>query len=334
MLHKLIVTLAPTAGINALAGNVTSSVFIDKTISVFNNQPYVQRHYDITPATNAANAQATVTLYFTQQEFDNYNAYPGHGLSLPTGLSDTTGKTNLRVYQFHGFSATSLPGTYSGNAVEINPADGNIIWNAAAQYWEVSFAVNGFSSFFLSSVNGAILPVKLLSFSGTIRDKKATLKWITTAEINASYYVLQRSSTGNNFKAVKRIAASGNSNDKLNYQYTDLLGSNPVYFYRLKMVDKDGVFSLSDVVKLSSVDNALFTIFPNPAKAVVFVNLPVLTTDSKIKISDMAGRILQTIVVKKATSEIKLTTGNLPVGIYKFNYDDEEREVSKMMVIR
>ncbi|MBC7628453.1 T9SS type A sorting domain-containing protein [Ferruginibacter sp.] len=100
------------------------------------------------------------------------------------------------------------------------------------------------------------------------------------------------------------------------------------------MVDKDGVFSLSDVVKLSSVDNALITIFPNPAKAVVFVNLPVLTTDSKIKISDMAGRILQTIVVKKATSQIKLTTGNLPAGIYKFIYDDEEREVSKMMVIR
>jgi Leucine-rich repeat (LRR) protein len=334
LLHELIVTIAPTAGVNALSGNVTSSVFIDKTISVFNNQPYVQRHYDITPATNAANAQATVTLYFTQQEFDNFNAYPGHGLSLPTGPSDISGKANLRVYQFHGFSATSLPGTYSGNAVEINPADGNIIWNAATQYWEVSFAVNGFSGFFISSVNGAILPVKLLSFSGTIHDKKATLKWITTAEINASYYELQRSSTGNNFNVVTKITATGNSNDNLNYHYTDLLGSDPVYFYRLKMVDKDGGFSLSNVVKLSSSDNALYTIFPNPAKAFVFVNLPVLTTDSKIKISDMAGRILQTIVVKKATSQIKLNTGNLPVGTYKVIYNDGEREVSKMMVIQ
>jgi hypothetical protein len=334
LLHKLIVTLEPTAGVNALAGNVTSSVFIDKTISVFNNQPYVQRHYDITPATNAVNAQATVTLYFTQQEFNNFNAYPGHGLSLPTGLSDATGKANLRVYQFHGFSATSLPGTYSGNGVEINPADSNIIWNATSQYWEVSFAVNGFSGFFVSSVNGAILPVKLLSFSGNILDKKAILNWTTTAEINASYYELQRSSSGNSFNAITKIAATGNSNSNLNYQYTDLLGSDPVYFYRLKMVDKDGGFSLSNIVKLSSSNNSVFTIFPNPAKAFVFVNLPVLTTDSKIKISDMTGRILQTIVVKKATSQIKLNTGNLPAGTYKVIYNDGEREVSKMMVIQ
>ncbi len=33
----------------------------------YNNQPYVQRHYNITPSANAANAQASVTLYFTQQ---------------------------------------------------------------------------------------------------------------------------------------------------------------------------------------------------------------------------------------------------------------------------
>ncbi|MDN3656648.1 T9SS type A sorting domain-containing protein [Ferruginibacter paludis] len=333
VLHKLIATLTPTAGVNALSGSVTSTVFIDKTISVFNNQPYVQRHYDITPATNAANAQATVTLYFTQQEFDNFNAYPGHGLSLPTGPSDAAGKANLRVYQFHGFSATSLPGTYSGNAVEINPADGNIVWNAAAQYWEVSFAVNGFSGFFISSLNGAILPIKLLSFSGTVLDKKATLKWITTAEINASYYELQRSSTGNNFNAITKIAASGSSSANLNYQYTDMLGSDPVYFYRLKMADKDGGFTLSNVVKLSSANNAMFTIFPNPAKAFVFVNLPVATTDSKIKISDMAGRVLRTIDVKKSTSQLKLNTGNLTAGTYKIIYNDGEREVSKMMII-
>lgn len=333
LLYKLIATLAPTAGVNVLMGSITSSVFIDKTITVFNNQPFVQRHYDITPSTNATNAQATVTLYFTQQEFDNFNAYPGHGLSLLTNPSDAAGKANLRVYQFHGFSATSLPGTYSGNEVEIDPADSNIVWNIAMQYWEVSFAVDGFSGFFISSVNGAILPIKLLSFSGTVLEKKATLKWISTAEINASYYELQRSNTGNNFNAIAKIATSGNSNADLNYQYTDILGTDPVYFYRLKMVDKDGGFTFSNLVKINSTNNAMFTIYPNPAKAFVFVNLPILTTDSKIKISDMAGRILQIIAVKKTTSQFKLNTGKLPAGTYRIIFNDGEKEVSKMIVI-
>jgi hypothetical protein len=70
--HKLLLTLTPTPGINSLSGNVTCKVIIDTAIASFNNKPYVQRHYDITPAINAANAQATVTLYFTQQDFDNF----------------------------------------------------------------------------------------------------------------------------------------------------------------------------------------------------------------------------------------------------------------------
>src|SRR6185436_3010675 len=95
----------------------------------FNGNAYVQRHYDIEPVNNPATATATVTLYFTQQDFDNFNAFPGHGLDLPHNPTDVANKANLRVYQYHGFSTTSLPGSYSGPAQEIDPGDNKIIWN-------------------------------------------------------------------------------------------------------------------------------------------------------------------------------------------------------------
>jgi hypothetical protein len=102
-------------------------------------------------------ATATVTLYFQQQDFDNFNAAPSHGPALPTGPADSAGIANLRIYQFHGTSSSHLPGAYNGgSAVNIDPVDKNIVWDALAQLWKVSFDVKGFSGFF-AGVKGSNL---------------------------------------------------------------------------------------------------------------------------------------------------------------------------------
>lgn len=53
-----------------------------------NGRPYVQRHYEIAPDEPDENdpaATGTVTLYFTQAEFDAFNDFPGNSSFLPTG---------------------------------------------------------------------------------------------------------------------------------------------------------------------------------------------------------------------------------------------------------
>jgi hypothetical protein len=144
--------LVQPSGANPVSGSIVNNLTIDATVPTLNGSAYVQRHYDIMPASNAATATATITLYFTQTEFDNFNATAGHGPDLPKNATDAAGKANVRIYQYHGFSATNLPGTYTGQGKEIDPDDANIIWNADRQWWEVTFDVNGFSGFFLSSV--------------------------------------------------------------------------------------------------------------------------------------------------------------------------------------
>lgn len=149
------------AGANPVKGEIKDRMTVDQTVQTYNGNPYVQRHYDVEPVNDPATSTATVTLYFTQQDFDNFNAFPNHGPDLPVRYDDASGKANLRVYQYHGFSATGLPGSYSGVGTEIDPDDMNVSWSPEAGCWVVAFNVTGFSGFFVSnaSFNSIVPPV-------------------------------------------------------------------------------------------------------------------------------------------------------------------------------
>lgn len=60
---NLIARVVPS-GASPAGGSISSKVIIDPSVQTYNNEPYVQRHFDIEPATNAATSTATVTLYF------------------------------------------------------------------------------------------------------------------------------------------------------------------------------------------------------------------------------------------------------------------------------
>jgi hypothetical protein len=157
--NKVATARTVPAGANPVKGEIKNRMTVDQTVQTYNGNPYVQRHYDVEPVTDPATSTATVTLYFTQQDFDNFNAVPNHGPDLPTKYDDASGKANLRVYQYHGFSATSLPGSYSGVGTEINPDDANVSWSPEAGCWAVAFNVTGFSGFFVSNANfNSVLP--------------------------------------------------------------------------------------------------------------------------------------------------------------------------------
>jgi hypothetical protein len=195
------------SGANPVTGDIASKVIVDSVVSTYNGYPYVQRHYDIEPDQNASTATATVSLYFTQGDFDNYNLYPGHGLDFPSGPLDTSKRTNIRIYQYHGFSASSLPGTYPGTGVEIDPADSNIAWNAAADCWEVKFDVTGFSGFFLSGKGNALIPVTFKTIAnGDWNDPQIwegkILPSATSDVIVATYVIINTNVTCNSIKIV------------------------------------------------------------------------------------------------------------------------------------
>ena len=67
-----------------------------------------------------------------------------------------------------------------------------------------------------------VLPIELLSFTGTvINSRNVLLEWSTASEQSNDYFIIERSTDGYNWTQIKNIDGSGNSNTKINYTTID-----------------------------------------------------------------------------------------------------------------
>lgn len=117
----------------------------------------------------------------------------------------------------------------------------------------------------------SLIPVKLISFTGKVKDADVVLQWQTATEVNSSYFVIERSEVNGQFYPVGRVAAAGYSDTKQNYTFTD---DDPAYFdkpilYRLAAVDRDGTKEYSGIITvvIKTKGSYVQKIAPNPVKA-------------------------------------------------------------------
>lgn len=295
------------SGSSPVTGNVTTKVTIDPAVLFFNNHYYVQRHYDIEPAViSAATATATITLYFTQQEFDNFNAANGGAPDLPANPGDITGKSNLRILQFHG-TGTGL-GNYTGTGIGLDPDDNLIVWNATASRWEVTFDVNGFSGFFITNSNGVVLPVDYVYFTGKKTDEGVLLKWKVENQINNLRFEIERSN-GQAFTKIGELVATNQLTEE--YEWKDKAPVKGKNLYRIKQIDWDGRTKFSTTL-LIDINKAGLTLYPNPAKERIYVDG--LQEFRLAIIKDMAGRVISRRSIMPGQQWLE--TGGLIPGMY------------------
>jgi len=308
----VIASLTPN-GSPPLSGDVTAKVWIETT----QPQNFVKRHYQITPTTGAGTATAKVTLYFTQQEFTDFNA--ANSTKLPINAEDTENyKANLRIEKRAGKSKdddSGLPGTYDGAVETINPLDpavnGSISWNTWASRWEVSFDVTGFSGFFVKTIDSP-LPLNLLSFTGTKEKGANLLNWKTASELNTLNFEVQSSTDAKNFTKIGTVTANGSGNHQYSYQ-----DATPYYgnvYYRLKMNDRDGSFAYSKIISLAHGEASLVMVYPNPAKESITLTVPPTLFQSTATLYDVTGRPLQSIIITANTQQVPIKS--LRSGVY------------------
>jgi hypothetical protein len=311
-------------GGSPVSGNVTSKVWIENTVPVVGGTPYVARHYEITPAVNASTATGMATLYFLQSEFDAFNSAPGSVLDLPGGPLDLVAIANLRVSKFSGVSSdnSGLPASYGSGATIINPADIDIVWNATAGRWEVSFAVTGFSGFFVQT-STLTLPVSWVSFTAAKSNEKVVLTWQTAAETNSSHFVVEHSTDGRNFTAIGTVAAAGNSNSLHSYSFTHNSPGSKANFYRIMQIDNDGHKNYSDVRKINfDITANDFTILVNPVSN---GKLQVqFSKSANAVIYNNAGQVVMKQFITAGSQVINL--GNLAAGIYMLQSGTEAKK--------
>lgn len=162
---------------------------------------------------------------------------------------------------------------------------------------------------------GATLPVTLTYFTAEERTGSILLKWATAQEINNAYFDVERSVDGNAFTKIATIQGAGNSNENLDYQFTDFnITSSGKIQYRLKQVDIDGKFEYSKIVTVRySVANRAINIYPNPARDQLNILLTADMNQARLNVVNTAGVNMYTLQVKR---QAQIDVSRWPNGVY------------------
>lgn len=189
--------------------------------------------------------------------------------------------------------------------------DGNFVtWTATGQ---ATYVNNGCTQI--------VTPVTLQNFTATPQGQDVLLNWNTASEINAAYFTIERSANDGKFQSVGTVQATGNSSNLSAYNYTDKQLEAGIYLYRLKMVDADGSFKYSNVVRVNfyASEFAIASVYPQPVTNLLNVTLSSLKAGKlQVSIFDITGKLLsqdaQTVI--RGMNLLQINTANLSQGTY------------------
>jgi hypothetical protein len=166
------------------------------------------------------------------------------------------------------------------------------------------------------------LPVKLTYFNGYKDRNQVALIWESAQEIDVKSYEVEQQNieTGEWVKKATVTATGGNAARKYRLDDLPTLGRKDYVLYRLKMIDADGKFVYSPIIRINfGLSKAGLTIMPNPViNNKLRFTITGITSEQKAEISviDLGGRtMLKTSVSSLLNNNIDIST--LSSGVYK-----------------
>ena len=273
-----------------------------------------------------------ISLLANQNSFDNaveYEAEMKFGPAPTRTLPSTLAAVNGRY--FHKISITNNPLNFTdaqltihydvGDGVADAPNlrmakdDGGTNWidiggsgtlNGTGSITSNSFT--SFSDFVLANSTAGInvLPLRLVSFTGIAKQNINVLKWITENEINTVHFIVQKSEDAIGFINIGTVNATRMFNNSYHFNdanYTSAGMQKSNTFYRLKIIDANGSFFYSNIIKLNNNKTNIISIYPNPAQNILVV--------SSYNVIDA----LITNSVGQTIKNIKLNAGTLLINV-------------------
>ncbi|MDQ6763018.1 MAG: T9SS type A sorting domain-containing protein [Bacteroidota bacterium] len=246
---------------------------------------------------------------FTVYGFSGDGSQAGSGITYNAGV-----EYNIAEVFFTGGGANAISnlriiqipngGIANGNDNFYVADRGFDVTNAPAQFYSrspanVSNDGNGFSGYSYAIISSGVLPVKLTNFSAIKKNNDAVLNWqVSNQDANSSYFELQRSFNGTDFKKVGRVDVNLSTGLAGSYAFTDVNAAasrSNVLYYRLKMVDKDEKVTYSGIKNIRLTSKAFgVSVYPNPARQFSTVNIDLENESSIIlSLTDATGQLIQ-----------------------------------------
>ena len=165
-----------------------------------------------------------------------------------------------------------------------------------------------------------VVPVTLTEFKGTLQNKNVLLQWTTSTEVNSKQFELEKSFDGTTYRKIATIPAAGNSNTAKQYSYTDREPLTEKNYYRLRSVDIDDKYKLSNIVLIKPPGMPQdILVLGNPFKENIlirFVRSP--ETGGELRLVDMSGRLMATQRFNQGEQQIQfmVSAGKISRGVY------------------
>ncbi len=177
-----------------------------------------------------------------------------------------------------------------------------------------------------------VVPVTIASFAAVGNKDNTSLTWYATYETSFNAFEIERSTDGTHFNKIGEVAGR----NLANYSFVDdQLPQAAVLYYRLRMVDIDGAAKYSSIVlvKRNPFSRASL-VYPNPVADMLSIQLEgPLTTNTRIIITDVAGRVVQQQSLSRGEQSFELKVTSLTSGRYFFRITDQNRIIHDSFVV-
>jgi hypothetical protein len=202
--------------------------------------------------------------------------------------------------------------------------------------------VNITGSKYVAIMNGAVaaLPVEILYFEGKRLGSYVMLEWETMAEINNDYFIVEKSTDGENWEELLTVAGQGNTSDQTYYSQIDVNGCAGVCYYKLIQVDYDGQSQEIKVISLQTEGKTTelnISVSPNPISqtANIAFTAPKGGVFS-LSVTTQTGQLLYSskTMGNKGNNHISFDASMLSSGSYYFILEDENGNRTQQLVIK
>lgn len=249
---------------------------------------------------------------------------------------------NNQGYIFHSSQTASGSNMYGKISYCTN---GHFSGGSSAQgYNKIAYCstvtFNGSSgSGYSNAVNFCLnpLPVELLSFQALKNNDQALLLWSTGTEINNDFFLIERSTDGQNFSRIGTRHGAGNSNSITYYNFTDSTPTSGTNYYRLRQVDFDGSENFSEVRVLDfgeAEKKGDIFIFPNPVTQGENINIFIpQNTNTFIYIFDLKGSMVFSDKIDNETI-LQIDASTFNSGMYFIRLENNQQIQEGKLIIQ